>query len=232
MSIESAYPDRLMAYASSARASTTAVTRAGNTLSTAIQAFLATNPDPQVISGVTDWGQEMTSYASRKSQIDQWVHDVGVAFQTADSGHPSRPVSLNDSSIPLQPGPAADKNPFGPLPGGPVVTIPTAVAIQQVQAQQRVLQEQQDCTAPGAVGPLGVQPFPPTPDNGPRAEALPPGGLQAATQQNQRQQQFWNWMGGSNLPDDPHAEGASGTGYENPYTNLGGEPTVGDVPAE
>lgn len=201
MSVESAYPGRLIAYAAGARASTIALTRAGNSLSTAIEAFLATDPDPQVISGVTDWGQELAGYASRKSQIDQWVHDVGVAFQNADSGNASRPAILSDSPIPVLPASTAGSNPFGPLPGGPAVTIPTAVAIQKVAQQQRVLQAEQDCTAPGALGPLGYQPFP---EAGPEAEALPPGELQREQERAQAQSAAWSWLTGDGLPDDPH----------------------------
>jgi uncharacterized protein YukE len=55
----------------------------------------------------------------------------------------------------------------------------------------------------------------PAPPLGPHAEALPPGWLQRE---------------GDGLPTDLHAEGASGTGYKNPYTDLNGDPVVGDVP--
>jgi uncharacterized protein YukE len=60
---------------------------------------------------------------------------------------------------------------------------------------------------------------------GPEAEALPPGWQQREA----ARARLAAWLGGSNLPDDPHAEGASGTGYENPYTDLNGDPVVGDV---
>lgn len=61
---------------------------------------------------------------------------------------------------------------------------------------------------------------------GPRAEAAPPGWQQQAA----AKARFYDWLKGDNLPPDPHAEGASGTGYENPYTNLNGDPQVGDIP--
>lgn len=61
---------------------------------------------------------------------------------------------------------------------------------------------------------------------GPRAEAAPPGWQQRAAAQARARQ----WLsGGDGLPPDPHAEGASGTGYENPFTDLNGDPVVGDV---
>lgn len=76
-----------------------------------------------------------------------------------------------------------------------------SVTIQSVYLQQQVhLLDQQTSPAP----PLG-----------PHAGALPPGWLQ-------RQE--------DGLPGDLHAEGASGTGYSNPYTNLKGDPVVGDDP--
>lgn len=60
---------------------------------------------------------------------------------------------------------------------------------------------------------------------GPEAEPLSPGSQQRAAALA-RLRAFLN---GSNLPPDPHAEGASGTGYENPYTDLNGSPSVGDA---
>lgn len=99
MSTSSADPDRLLAYATAARPNATALAAAGTNLSAAIQSFLATHPDPRVISGVTDWGQELTAYAKRKSQIDQWVHDVGAAFRSADNGHLSSLVTVDDTRL-------------------------------------------------------------------------------------------------------------------------------------
>lgn len=99
MSTSSAYPERLLGYANAAKPNTTALAGAATNLSSAIEAFLATHPDPAVISGVTDWGHELTGYAKRKSQIDQWVHDVGVAFQAADQGHGSGPVTVDDARL-------------------------------------------------------------------------------------------------------------------------------------
>lgn len=99
MTTSSAYPDRLLAYASAAKPNTTALGGAGTGLSTAIQSFLATHPDPQVISGVTDWGQELRAYAKRKSQIDQWIHDIGAAFQSADRGKGTGPVTVDDTRL-------------------------------------------------------------------------------------------------------------------------------------
>ncbi len=55
---------------------------------------------------------------------------------------------------------------------------------------------------------------------GPRAEAAPPGWQQRAKALAELKA-FLGWDG---LPPDPHAEGASGTGYENPYTELSGDP--------
>jgi uncharacterized protein YukE len=66
----------------------------------------------------------------------------------------------------------------------------------------------------------------PAPPSGPEAEAAPPGWQQHAA----ALARFKQWLDGDGLPNDPHAEGASGTGYENPYTNLNGDPVVGDVP--
>lgn len=99
MSTSSAYPDRLLAYGSAAKPSATALAGAGKGLSGAIQAFLATHPDPQVISSVPDWGQELNAYARRNAQIGQWVHDVGVAFQTAGKGNGSGRVTVDDSRL-------------------------------------------------------------------------------------------------------------------------------------
>jgi uncharacterized protein YukE len=65
----------------------------------------------------------------------------------------------------------------------------------------------------------------PAPSRGPEAEAAPPGWQQRAT----ALARFKEWLAGDGLPDDPHAEGASGTGYENPYTDLSGDPVPGDV---
>jgi len=64
-----------------------------------------------------------------------------------------------------------------------------------------------------------------TAPTGPEAGAAPPGWQQRAAALA-RLKAFLN---GSNLPPDPHAEGASGTGYENPYTDLNGMPSVGDA---
>lgn len=87
-----------------------------------------------------------------------------------------------------------------------------AVTLQSVYLQQQVqLLDQQTAPAP----PLG-----------PEAEAAPPGWQQRAA----ALAQFKAWLRGDNLPPDPHADGASGTGYQNPYTDLNGDPVVGDVP--
>ena len=99
MTTSSAYPDRLLAYASAMKPGATALAGAGRNLSGTIQAFIATHPDPQVISGVTDWGQELTTYASRNSQIGQWVHDIGVAFRAAERGNGSGQVTVSDSRL-------------------------------------------------------------------------------------------------------------------------------------
>ena len=99
MSTSSAIPDRLLRYANAAKPNTTALAGAGTSLSSSIEAFIATHPDPAVISGVTDWGHELTAYAKRKAQIDQWVHDVGVAFQSADHGNGSKSVTVDDSRL-------------------------------------------------------------------------------------------------------------------------------------
>jgi uncharacterized protein YukE len=96
--------------------------------------------------------------------------------------------------------------PFGPPLGTSGPTIQSDYLQQQVQ----LLDEQ-------------TRPAPPL---GPEAEAAPPGWQQRAA----ALARFREWLGGSNLPPDPHAEGASGTGYENPYTDLNGDPVVGDVP--
>lgn len=76
----------------------------------------------------------------------------------------------------------------------------------------------------GEAQALDEQTAPPA-STGPEWEPAPPGWQERAA----KQAQFWQWMRGGNLPDDPHAEGASGTGYENPYTNVGGTPEVGDA---
>lgn len=199
MSVESAYPDRLLAYASSARADTTALAGAGTDLSRAIQDFIATQPDPQVISGVTDWGAQLTAYARQKSGVDQWVHDVGVRFRTADRGDAASHVAIDDGPDPLQ-----GQNPFGPLPGS-AATTPAAIAAQrQLARQQRRLEEEQRCTAPGHWGPLGYVPFPP--DTAPRAEAVPPGTRHRAAEKQAARQALWDWLGdpeeNPHLPDD------------------------------
>lgn len=82
-----------------------------------------------------------------------------------------------------------------------------SVTIQSVYLQQQVqLLDQQ--THPAPVSP------------GPRAEAAPPGWQQRAAALARLKE----FLGTDGLPDDPHAEGASGTGYENPYTDLNGDP--------
>jgi uncharacterized protein YukE len=87
-----------------------------------------------------------------------------------------------------------------------------SVTIQSVDLQRQVqLLDQQ------------TRPAPPV---GPEAEAAPPGWQQRAAALDQ----FKQWLEGDGLPSDPHAEGASGTGYENPYTDLNGTPVVGDIP--
>jgi uncharacterized protein YukE len=88
-----------------------------------------------------------------------------------------------------------------------------SMTIQSILLQQQAhaLDEQ---THPAPVG------------SGPEAEAAPPGWQQRAA----ALARFKAWLGGDNLPPDPHAEGASGTGYENPYTDLNGAPVVGDDP--
>jgi len=85
------------------------------------------------------------------------------------------------------------------------VTIQSAYLQQQAQ----LLDEQ---TRPGPASP------------GPRAEAAPPGWQQRAA----ALARLKAFLGGDGLPTDPHAEGASGTGYENPYTELNADPVVGD----
>lgn len=82
-----------------------------------------------------------------------------------------------------------------------------SMTIQSVYLQQQVqlLDEQ---TRPAPVSP------------GPRAEAAPPDWQQRAAALARLRE----FLGGDGLPDDPHAEGASGTGYENPYTDLNGDP--------
>ncbi len=67
---------------------------------------------------------------------------------------------------------------------------------------------------------LDAQAHPAPVSPGPRAEAAPPGWQQRAAALARLRQ----FLGGDGLPDDPHAEGASGTGYENPYTDLNGDP--------
>jgi uncharacterized protein YukE len=82
-----------------------------------------------------------------------------------------------------------------------------SMTIQSVYLQQQVqLLDQQAHPAPVSLGP--------------RAEAAPPGWQQRAAALARLRQ----FLGGDGLPDDPHAEGASGTGYENPYTDLNGDP--------
>lgn len=72
---------------------------------------------------------------------------------------------------------------------------------------------------------LDQQTRPPAPvSRGPEAEPAPPGWQQRAA----ALARLRKFLGGDGLPDDPHADGASGTGYENPYTNLNGDPVVGD----
>jgi uncharacterized protein YukE len=86
-----------------------------------------------------------------------------------------------------------------------------SVTIQSVYLQQQVqLLDEQTRPAPVSLGP--------------RAEAAPPGWQQRAA----ALARLKAFLGGDGLPDDPHAEGASGTGYENPYTDLNGDPVVGD----
>lgn len=99
MSTSSAYPERLLSYGSAARSNATALSGQGSRLSYAIQSFLATAPDPDVISGVNDWGQELTAYAKHQSEIGQWVHDVGVAFKNADHGRISGRVTVDDKRL-------------------------------------------------------------------------------------------------------------------------------------
>ncbi len=88
-----------------------------------------------------------------------------------------------------------------------------SVTIQSVDLQRQVqLLDQQTRPAPAPVS------------RGPRAEAAPPGWQQRAAALARLKE----FLGGDGLPDDPHAEGASGTGYENPYTELNGDPVAGD----
>jgi uncharacterized protein YukE len=86
-----------------------------------------------------------------------------------------------------------------------------SMTIESVMLQQQVqlLDEQ-------------TRPAPPV-SRGPEAEAAPPGWQQRAA----ALARLKAFLGGDGLPDDPHAEGASGTGYENPYTDLNGDPVVG-----
>lgn len=97
-------------------------------------------------------------------------------------------------------------DPFVSLLGTPGPTIQSV----DLQRQVQLLDEQTRPAAP----------------RGPQAEAAPPGWQQRAA----ALARFKEWLDGGGLPDDPHAEGASGTGYENPYTDLNGDPVVGDVP--
>lgn len=72
---------------------------------------------------------------------------------------------------------------------------------------------------------LDEQTRPPAPvSRGPRAEAAAPGWQQRAAALARLKE----FLGGDGLPADPHAEGASGTGYENPYTELNGDPVAGE----
>ena len=88
-----------------------------------------------------------------------------------------------------------------------------SVTLQAVDLQRQVqLLDQQARPTPAPVS------------SGPRAEEAPPGWQQRAAALARLKE----FLGGDGLPDDPHAEGASGTGYENPYTDLGGDPVVGD----
>lgn len=175
MSIESAYPDRLLAYAAAARGDTNALAAAGRKLSWAIQEFVCSRQDPQVISGVIDWGAELTAYANQRSLVDQWVHDVGVRFQTADGGDVAGPATFT---------------------AGVALTFQQVVAQRRLEAQEQRLQAAQDGAEPGQWGPLGQKPFP---DNGPTAEAAPPGWQQRA----EAEQAFANWLdGGDDNPDD------------------------------
>jgi hypothetical protein len=83
-----------------------------------------------------------------------------------------------------------------PRPSGPV-TITEAIRDQQ-------LQEEQDCTAPGSFGPLGYNPPLSIDTNAPRAEALPPGALQAAANRAAAEHALFNWLSDGDLPPDPH----------------------------
>lgn len=175
MSTESAYPDRLLAYASGAKGDTNALRSAGKKLSAAIQEFTCSRQDPQVLSSLTDWGEELTGYASKKSLIDEWVHDVGVRFQSADGGDGGARTTIT---------------------AGVAVTFTQVVAQRRLAAQEKRLQDMQDGTEPGQWGPLGQQPYP---DNGPEAEPAPPGWQQRAA----AKQAFLNWLsGGDDNPDD------------------------------
>ena len=84
----------------------------GSKVSGAIQALLASKPDPAVLPKLEDVGGELTSYAVQKQRIDQWVWEVGVAF-----------LSAGERQISAQLGPVAAEH----YDGTGVVTSDTSV---------------------------------------------------------------------------------------------------------
>lgn len=160
----------------------------------------------------------------RGRRVARWlvgVPLVAVAVGVAVAGSAAS-VASAQTTDPSHPASNALNGAFGLLPGSHSVTF------QSVDRQRR-LQEQQDCTAPGHVGPLGYKPVL-AHTSGPQVKPRSPQEVRRAA----NQAAFVHWLGGSNIPPDPHAEGGSGTGLTTgpSSSDLKGDPSVGDAGGE
>ncbi|HEY4026945.1 MAG TPA: C2 family cysteine protease [Candidatus Dormibacteraeota bacterium] len=79
----SAYPERLKTYGQAGQRNDSDFVAAGRKLSMALAALSGSHPDPAVLPGFEDWGQDLVAYGQRKVQIDAWVESVGRAFEKA-----------------------------------------------------------------------------------------------------------------------------------------------------
>jgi Calpain family cysteine protease len=79
----SAYPERLKTCGNVGQRDDRDLSVTARRLSSALDALARSKPDPTVLAPFDDWGGDLQRYASRKTQIDQWVVGVGVAFEKA-----------------------------------------------------------------------------------------------------------------------------------------------------
>ena len=79
----SAYPERLKTYGNVGQRDNQDLSVTARKLSAALQALARSSPDPTILAPFEEWGGDLQRYATRKTQIDQWMVGVGAAFEKA-----------------------------------------------------------------------------------------------------------------------------------------------------